>query len=231
MSEVWTAASGRREPRSLWESLPALSIGKVGHHLDRQLPRHPAFTMARDADLAVSGFVRKCMKLSVPLDRAMSRLLKALTLLVSVVLLAAPATAQERRWPAHTSLPRPAPEPSAPPAILVRAPEVVAMSNTIHPKVCRGDTLCVICVANCADNPTPSVIHAQAKVLTVTTPVRQFAENDSDGVIPGAPAYVRPSWSGITCGATSGCIASGIKAPPRPLEADIRITVINRYID
>lgn len=161
----------------------------------------------------------------------MFRLFKILFLASAAILLADPASATERRWPAHTALPKPAPEPASPPAILIRAPEAVATANAIHPKICKGETLCVVCVANCADNPTPSVIHAQTKILTVTTPARQYAENDSDGVIPGAPDYVRPTWSGITCGARSGCIASGIKAPPRPFEADIRITVINRYID
>ena len=162
----------------------------------------------------------------------MFRVLTALLVAAATISAVSPVAASDVRWPKRTTLPADRPPPTNPPSQLIRAPEAAQTAAPAIPHtICNANTMCVVCVANCADSPTPSVIHAQKVGLTATAPITTVVENDSDGVSANSPVYARPQWAGIVCGQKSGCIASGISAPPRPREYDVRITVINRYID
>ena len=153
-----------------------------------------------------------------------SRGLLTLALLATVTHSAAAA---DLAWSRRTHLPAPKPEP-------VQQAAVTSPLSTNAERVaatqCRPGHSCIVCVANCDDTP-PVVVADHRVVQTVPSSTGQQTENNADGYAAEAPGYARPMWAGIMCGQNSGCVAAGISAPPRPFEADIRITVINRYID
>ena len=140
------------------------------------------------------------------------------------------ALADNVRWPAHTNLPRPDVTSYPPAAPLIRAPS--AAVPTVHafdPRLCSTRKLCIVCVANCAERPTPSIVHAQRQVRTAPAKAETHAENDPDGVPMDAPRFGRPSWAAIACGSTSGCVARNVIAPAQPME--VHVTVIRRELD
>ena len=145
---------------------------------------------------------------------------------LGVISTVAACDAQQARWPAATGLPKPAPEPAAPPAYLERAPTVVA--SKAFEKQCTGSKVCVICVAAC-DTPAPVVIQSLRPVPTSAI-VAASTENDSDGISPNAPRYARQDWAGITCGSVGGCRVSGVTAPSSSsYSVDVRMSIFTSY--
>ncbi len=144
------------------------------------------------------------------------------------ITLASPASAETVRWPASTMLPKLPPPLASPPAVLERAASVVAAKahdkNAKGDVVCKEGRVCVICVAAC--DLAPPVVVQRMKPRPTGAPVPAGVENDSDGVADNAPRFARQEWAGITCGTESGCRVSGVSAPRRSLDIDVRMTII-----
>ncbi len=138
------------------------------------------------------------------------------------------AHAQTLRWPAASYLPKPAPAPASPPAVLERPATSVAgkaAAQEATATVCHAGRVCVICVAAC-DLATPVVVQSLKPRATDKPAADNTTENDSDGVADTAPRFARQQWAGIECGTESGCRVSGVSAPPRTSSLDVRVTVI-----
>lgn len=141
------------------------------------------------------------------------------------------------RWPAATALPRPSAPPNPPPAVLERAPSAVIgqVSGRQAAAVCRAERACVVCVAAC-DRAPPAIVQA-LEIRPTGAAMAATAETNADGIADGAPRFARTDWSGITCGTDSGCRVSGVDAPKRATEIDVRMTIFapigstSRYID
>ncbi len=143
------------------------------------------------------------------------------------LVIGAPAQAETIRWPSSTTLPKSAPPPAPPPAVLERAASVVAHKakdrNSKGEVVCKEGRVCVICVAAC--DLAPPVVVQRLKPRSTGEPAVAGVENDSDGVADNAPRFARQEWAGITCGTESGCRVSGVSAPRRSLDIDVRMTI------
>jgi hypothetical protein len=138
-----------------------------------------------------------------------------------------PSMAETLRWPAATSIPKPAPSPASPPAHLERPASAYLTRISAEPKkgdtTCKAGQVCVICVAAC-DNGTPHVVQ-HLKPRPTGAPEPSGIENNSDGIADNAPRFARQQWAGITCGYESGCSVSGVIAPSRR-SYDVRFTII-----
>lgn len=153
--------------------------------------------------------------------------LQSLTIALALIGMVTPVTAADLNWARRTHLPAPTSTDLPPPP----ATQSRANGSTENAaNRCSKGNICIVCVANCDDTP-PVVVSEHKLVRTHTIAAKTHAENNSDGVSTNAPLYARPAWAGIVCGERNGCVASGLSAPPRPYEVDIRISVINRYID
>jgi hypothetical protein len=156
--------------------------------------------------------------------------LRQMVLAVAAALIssaATPAVAETLRWPPATSMPKPAPAPASPPAVLERPASAHINQATVTRArgdvTCAAGQVCVICVAAC-DGGYARIVH-NLKPRSTGEPEPSGVENNSDGIADNAPRFARQPWAGITCGYESGCSVSGVIAPPRPREYNINITV------
>jgi hypothetical protein len=157
-------------------------------------------------------------------------ILRLVTLAFVAALIASvttPAMAETLRWPAATSMPKLAPPPASPPAVLERPASAyayrVAAERHKGDTTCQSGQVCVICVAAC-DGGSARVVQ-QLKPRPTGEPAAAGVENNSDGIADNAPRFARQQWAGITCGYESGCSVSGVTAPRRPIEYSISVTV------
>ena len=137
--------------------------------------------------------------------------------------------AEQVRWPAWTSLPRPAPIPAPQPQVLERAPAVAAYLELVErerensPK-CDGVN-CVVCIAACTGGGAQVVHSMKPRQLGVLypAPTRSYRDGNAAGPQPFAGQQA----GGIVCGSEGGCRVTAI-APPREHTSHITVVIERR---
>lgn len=147
----------------------------------------------------------------------LARLIAVLSIAVSALFAVHAAEAGELRWPRSSDLPA-ATRPARPAVIVIAPGRPEPRVQRVSTRHCMSERACVVCVANCADEPPQAVY---------TRRVQPTQTREEAVALATPPASARPGWADIACGQEGGCRVSGISTAPRPRET--YITIIGNF--
>jgi hypothetical protein len=146
-----------------------------------------------------------------------ARVIAVLSIALGAIFSVEVAKAGDLRWPRSSDLPASA-KPARPAVIVIAPGRVEPRVQRVTTRHCMSERACVVCVANCSDEP-PQAVYTRRVQPTQTR---------EDAIAQGTPpASARPGWADIACGQEGGCRVSGISAAPRPRET--YITIIGNF--